>query len=236
MESWNGFRFIPFFEAIIRNDISLQESDKVLTALKKYFENRPKDYLTLVYCLNSQESGLRIFGESVIQERALPYGVDGLKFLQAWRVSTDTGDLTRILFNNFLIMSEMEEKRPGAAKFLNEKFGIFDFARYPKDMLLSQFDNYENDALPYGVIFYPRNDFNGKFYSDHEVFNGLFRELEGKYLIRIAEGEGKLDIVKMLHRFDGKYGKKHKISFAVIGGHGTAESIQFCGKDKNHKL
>jgi len=52
----------------------------------------------------------------------------------------------------------------------------------------------------------------------------------------VLEGDGKIDIVRFLRKLDRKYGKNNKISFAIIGGHGTWDSIQFGGTDPKHSL
>lgn len=55
----------------------------------------------------------------------------------------------------------------------------------------------------------------------------LYQDLQGGYHIRIIEAKSKIDIARKLIELDRRYGAQHKISFAIIGGHGTENSIQF---------
>lgn len=134
------------------------------------------------------------------------------------------------------MIEALEKENPGIILTLNREFGIFDFGRYPAELLRRQYESRNDASVPYGVIFYPQADHNSAFYRQKEIFDKLFRRLAGRYELRVCEGSGKLDMIRLFHRLDRKYGAKHKISFVVVGGHGTKETIQFGGQSEAHTL
>ena len=101
-------------------------------------------------------------------------------------------------------------------------------------MLVKQYENINNKEAPYGVILYPKDDWNGAFHSDGLVFSelmdGLNRKPELKdYLVRVFECSSKSDVARALIGLNKTYGDHHKISFAIIGGHGMKDTINFGG-------
>lgn len=138
---------------------------------------------------------------------------------------------------NIARISALEAKEPGIAKFLYQTFGIRNFERYPEEALLALSKEYENLEKPYGVLINPTNDYNGAFSGQSWKCQHLFDQLQEQgYALRIMEAEGKLELAKRLVRLDRHYGPTNKISFAIIGGHGTEDSIQFGGEDRMNKL
>lgn len=158
-------------------------------------------------------------------------GVDGEAVLSSWQKNFSTFPYTReypkYVFNNFNLMKDLENRRPGICRVLAKDFGIFNFARYPSDVLISQYDN-RDKQIPYGVMIYSDADYNGAFSQQEDMLKSLFSHLNKLwYGLRIYEGSGRREIARALFSADKRYGKRHKISFAVFGGHGSPESIQF---------
>ncbi|HSX19299.1 MAG TPA: hypothetical protein VLE91_04170 [Candidatus Saccharimonadales bacterium] len=172
------------------------------------------------------------------------YGLDYDAFLKKWeRTAYHTGsdpnqpepDPYLYLGQNLKNIVLLEERQPGICTFLNQEFGIVNFGRFPHQMLLEQYQQANNSDTPYGVVLYPAEDYNGAFYHDKDAFLSLNKQLRGKYLVRFGEAESKYDIGRKLIDLRKRYGKQ-KISFAVIGGHGTETSIEFGGDDPKHIL
>lgn len=162
------------------------------------------------------------------EEHALEkYGLDPKKLMSAWKAG-----YPRLFFAiqaNMKVIDELEEQRTGIASVLHREFGINFFVRYPNELLSRQYEERDRTDLPYGIILYPRNDHNGAFFnwiSDRE-FQQLNKDLAGKFAIRVLEARSKYDIAKALVRLHRRYGAAHRISFAIIGGHGTKDSIRF---------
>ncbi len=125
------------------------------------------------------------------------------------------------------VMKSIERKCKGSSKILFEKYGIREFNRYPEELLLNQLAN-ENKNIPYGVVFYPRDDHNGAFDHNKDQFSSLYNQLSPHdFGIRIFEVDGRVSIVKALVSLNKQYGEKNKISFVIIGGHGTENTISF---------
>jgi hypothetical protein len=140
----------------------------------------------------------------------------------------------RAIERNIQSFMDLEEERQGVTKRLFKEYGISEFGRYPKELLIKQIENSENKDQPYGVVFYPKDDWNGVLLGHERVFRNLLNDMEvdinsRDYLLRVYECGSKKDIAKALIELDKTYGETHKISFAIFGGHGTKDSIRFGG-------
>lgn len=162
-----------------------------------------------------------------LETRGLDLGV-----VEDWKMSDKASGIIETAIKNIEQLSAIEYKRPGIGRTLHEIFGISNFARYPKKMLLRQYDKLRKRSKPYGVIIYPKYDHNGAFYRDREVMARLSRKLKGKYHIRVWEVRNLMKLVATLTKSRRRWGK---ISFAVIGGHGETNSIRF-GSNKEEVL
>ncbi len=121
---------------------------------------------------------------------------------------------------------EVAAKEPEAIEVLTKQFGIKDFGRYDAEMLLRQYQERDNDEEPYGIVVYPESDHNGAFFHDKDKLKKVADDLGDTHLLRIVEANNKIGVVKQLLKLRKKY-PSHKFSFAIIGGHGTKDSIQF---------
>lgn len=160
-----------------------------------------------------------------------PLGLNVDSMIEAWKSSyLDAGLMIRDIFEeNIVNIYDLEKKRPGSARVLNQMFGIRDFMRYPIQMLISQFDKRYDSSTPYGVIMLPRVDYNGAFTDDQKIYLDLFRQMTKLgYAIRVYEGGNKLDLIHAVNSARHTYGK---ISFALIGGHGSEDTIAFGEED-----
>lgn len=127
---------------------------------------------------------------------------------------------------NLEAMQALESKRKGSVSELVHKYGIQEFQRYPEEMLLAQLEE-EDTQQPYGVVVYPRDDWNGAFDADKKLWKDFFGETRSRCGLKIFECASRIDIARHLLDLDKKYGAEHKISFAVIAGHGQENKIQF---------
>lgn len=173
-------------------------------------------------------------GEEIVDSYFSRYNLDP-NTLNDWYRSRNSA-YGEVVSSNLEVVAELETERPGIASFLKKEFNITDFARYPKELLVKQFDEFERTDLPYGVVLYPKKDYNGAFYQTKEALEGLAKGVEGNFAVRIFEADSKYDIARVLIKLERKYGPNHKISFALIAGHGTEGSIKFGGKEERNKL
>jgi hypothetical protein len=173
---------------------------------------------------------------STLEKLGLPYD----EFVQAWMKSTKSEKIGSAVYDNLKVITELEEAKKGTTLFLYREFGILDFGRYPSALLLKQVEEVEDTSKPWGVIMYPRNDWNGAFYADKDAFEELLTSVKGEFSLRVVECEGKRDVARNLIKLDRKYnpsdGSGHKVSLAIIGGHGTENTIRFGGDDDRHVL
>lgn len=143
-------------------------------------------------------------------------------------------------------LQELEKIHPGCASVLQKDFNIDNFNRYPTKLLVDQYENIDSQK-PYGIIINPKADYNAAFAvenasirlsnGDSKVLTRLHEDLSKEgILLRICEINGRFDLARTLIKLNKRYGKDQKIKFVIIGGHGTAESISFGGKEEYQKL
>lgn len=190
--------------------------------------------------LNSENLEGRISAMGVLNREFARWGVKSSDFLRAWSEATGfkgeiRGLRLRGIPENLPTAIQIESQRPGIIKVLSQEFGVKNFGRYPQELLVKQYDERDDKSKPYGVVLYPRSDWNGAFLANQQVFGELSNQLDGKSNIRVVEAESKYDIARALINFRKRY-PAHKISFAIVGGHGTKDSILFGGTDQKHLL
>ena len=117
------------------------------------------------------------------------------------------------------IMKELEEQIPGSVQLLQEKYGIKEFHRYPIEVLIAQVQQ-ENEQLPYGLMVLPENDPNGAFSNLKPAILNLYKQLLGRYALKVAESGSKFDLARKFISLNTKYGNENKIGFLFLGGHG----------------
>lgn len=135
--------------------------------------------------------------------------------------------------NNILAAQALESAVPGSVRKLAGEYGIQSFSRYPKELLLRQLEAEDDLETPYGIVLNPREDWNGGFYGDQKVFS-VFSDSarDEKMNVRVFECESKIDAAKKLIRLNRKYGAGQRIQFAVVGGHGNRELLEFGKEDR----
>lgn len=148
-------------------------------------------------------------------------------FVDSWDKSSDQANVAYAIRDNLYRIENLECMRPGIIRELSDRFGIHDFARYPAAALVWQYDHAKEAGFNYGLVVYPRDDWNGAFYNESTLDN-LFGQMQsgdeewGGLLI--VEADTKLSAVRQMNIIRRVYGSA---SFGIIGGHGTADSIQF---------
>lgn len=156
------------------------------------------------------------------------YQLPNSEMSRTWILSTNIENLGLRVCNNIDRIIEVEAEQPGACSLLYKEFGIADFARYPKELLIKQAREINDTTKPYGLIIFPKFDPNGAFYS-HESFEPILKETNGEFNLRAIECESKLEIAKLLIKMNKKYNIPggQKISLLVLGGHGKKDKIIF---------
>lgn len=126
--------------------------------------------------------------------------------------------------DNLTEMSLIENVHPGGVKELNEKYNIYEFRRYSYDMLVYQLEH-EEDQTPYGLVIFPRSDYNGAFDHIGNSLYNVFLDTKEKHLMRIYEASSKYDVARIFLECDKKYGEQNKVSYLILGGHGQRELL-----------
>lgn len=143
------------------------------------------------------------------------------KIFAAW---VAVGHLEYKLGANFEVIRALESEKPGSASFLHDSYGITFFGRYPISLLLKQYDAETDAETPYGIAILPYSDWNGAFYGTRSLFEQMQEQLGEHVLLRCAEAKTSTGLLRHVIGFYRKFGK---ITFALLGGHGQTDAIQF---------
>lgn len=170
--------------------------------------------------------------QKILQGKSFSFSEDeSADIVRAWIASTEFDAIGDRVERNLNTMYELEKLESGSVKYLNNKFGINCFGRYPTEMLVEQYRSRDDKESPYGLIFYPHGDHNGAFYSDGKVLSDFFKQLQQikrgdgtKYNVRIFECKNLFSLGRGVVSSFREYGKIH---FAVIGGHGSKNGLWF---------
>ncbi len=146
--------------------------------------------------------------------------------MNVWRLNiTDKEKNGRGIAMNLQKIMELEKEKEGLCAQLLHSSGIQFFARYTNELLLEQGLNQE-EAKPYGICIYPHADYNGAFYQNKGELQRLSEQLKGMgFCLRIAECGNFVGLGRRLLSYEQKYGTSHKISFMLLAGHGTKDTI-----------
>lgn len=150
------------------------------------------------------------------------YGLDAKDLYKTWGRNTQRKNRENNIRVNIQTIVNLEKMRPGCSRTLFEEFGIENFARYPEEVLIRQYDNRNNKELSYGVMIMNKSDHNGAFNYDTETIRDMDYQLGNlDYGIRIIECNSKIELISSLGNLDNRYGDRKKIDFAVVGAHGS---------------
>lgn len=195
--------------------------------LKKLLNLYNENYILVSACLYSEN--FRNIGIEQVSKKIEKYGFseqESKTVIEKWIYGGGSEKtLPEAILKNVTVIDHIEKERPGILKFLISKFDLYDFGRYPPDLLINQFDEYENQELPYGLVIFAEEDNNGVYFEYQDQLQKLAEDLKGKYVLRFAETGSRDDLTRLLVRLRLKYGKNHKISFGILGAHGNRFSV-----------
>ncbi len=254
MSQKDCLRYIDYLKPVLRWGEADQRS-KALAVLLQTAYTKMDDYqfpILIAELYGNSDYRYEVEAEEAVSKFLERHKLPFTEIYSAWKEGSSrvrrayprpdprTTDFKKVILVNLKKIQEVETENPGTCRFLYDEFNIADFGRYPTKLLLKQREEFDSLKNPYGVIIFPRADWNSAFYAKNDALEGLHGQLKGEFTLRFAECEGKVDVVRMLQKFDKLYnpsdGSGHKISLLILGGHGTENSIQFGGGGKKHEL
>jgi len=226
---------LELIERLLNNEFISESSLELLAGLFYSKPKQGKDYYDDVRALPvSVIAKLKWLHKNILEKAGISSDV-ATSLTIKWTQENEA----RVMFiaKNTKSVIRLEKVCPGIVENLYKKYGITEFGRYPDEMLVKQYENMDNEEDPYGIVIFPKDDWNGAFHMNVAVFRDLMGDMEKnpdleKYLIRIFECGTKMDVAKAFLKLDQQFGEKHKISFAIVGGHGSRTSINL-GNIKN---
>lgn len=165
-------------------------------------------------------------GASLVEKLCQKFQWDFSLFSQ-WEQNIPPAQFAAQVSNTLRKMYHLEKNNPGSVNVLHDQFNIEYFGRYIG--LDRQYREKDLVERPYGIVIAPKSDHNG-------AFSDLFLQINYKTIdalatcgvsTRTVECGTKQDLVEHIEKLDHKYGQHQKISFAMICGHGTEETITF---------
>lgn len=140
-----------------------------------------------------------------------------------------------VYFDNFAVICQLENRRPGIVRLLIESYGILTFGRYPLDMLVDQFDSHGLKDKENGLLMVARHDYNG--FASHvkdETAHAYIQAKELEMSLKVIEGE---DVAEVRKYRRGSVESNGQASFGIIIAHGDTRFIKFgSGEDSESEL
>ncbi len=123
---------------------------------------------TLTYnLLASRRSKTFLKIREAISEHLTTKNLNGYDLMRAWKLSCKDEAIESIITSNLAAINDLERHTPQISKKLNELNGIVNYALYPSQMLLSQFDNVGNKRI--FRLASTQQDYNGSGYTPLSV-------------------------------------------------------------------
>lgn len=142
--------------------------------------------------------------------------------------------LQEVFERNFESILNLERQVPNITGWLQSKFGIANFYRYPPEVLIRQYHDRDNVTIPYGVLFQARSDSKGAFYEHKKIYEKFFFQLqELGCTLRVAECGSVFELIHALNRIRRRYGK---LSFGIVSGHGEPNNIRLGNQSRRGLL
>ncbi|GIW59224.1 MAG: hypothetical protein KatS3mg087_0290 [Patescibacteria group bacterium] len=229
---------VMFLIAHGSQDQALEAYLKLIDLMNREEINRDDKTDFVTKMLKSPDKRIHMVGRIVERELLGEIGLNAHKTVREWQngwpdkeeAARQGKDIYDVDAMNLKMIFELEEAEPGICAVLQEEFNISNFARYPKDMLLRQYRERDRTDKKYGIVIYPKSDWNSAFYDAQDGLLTLDANVRD-HAIRIVECETKTDVARFLIKCRNRYGRDNKIAFGVIAGHGSPESITFGGTD-----
>lgn len=197
-------------------------------ALERQSEDEARQVREFILESHSKDSAWQVI-DKVIRSKFGDLNPDWCK--QFWFISEMRQQRAEAYVYNLQTMLNIEKSRPGICQALAVNFGIADFARYPEEILVKQFDDLDQADKPYGVVMFARADSNGVFYLKNDILTKLNQDISPTHNLKVVEIGNKKELVHMLNQLRKKYGKA---AFAIIGGHGNPSGIQLGSGEWDH--
>jgi hypothetical protein len=229
---------LMFLVAHGSRDQALEAYLKLIDLMNTHEIHRDDKIDFVIKMLKSPDKRIHMAGRIVERELLGEIGLNAHKTVREWQSGWPDEeeavrrgkDIYQVDAMNLKMIFELEEAEPGICAVLQEEFNISSFARYPKDMLLRQYRERDRTDKKYGIVIYPKLDWNSAFYEAQYGLLTLDANVQD-YAIRIFECGTKVDVARSLIKSRRRYGRDNKIAFGVIAGHGSSESITFGGTD-----
>ena len=132
----------------------------------------------------------------------------------------------------FEAMAELEEKLPGCVKELHEKFGLMNFQRYPKEILLNQLQETDPQKET-GLLIFAESDWNGAFDNQAGIWSKAYEHLKDTLNFRIIECGSGTSLARQLIKTKQDFEKG--VSLGVLSSHSDQEGF-LLGEDHDDKI
>lgn len=163
--------------------------------------------------------------ETVIKPIFDRFGLDYDELRSRWAEADGGFELTYIQ-DNIAAIIHLEQQRPGISQVLSgPEFGILNFARWPEEMLLAQYDQRDETGREYGLVTAATADRRGMMVFRHGMLTEFYRRINGLGgTVRIYE----VDDVEELSTAQAKSTRRYgPAAFSIVVGFDDADGISF---------
>lgn len=129
----------------------------------------------------------------------------------------------------FKTMTELNEDVPGSVKKLHEEYGITNFQRYPKEILLQQL-NEADKSKEMALILFAGEDWNGAFDKQSDIWEKIYDQQKEVRNFRIVECDNNVALARELIKLKQEF--KNKVSLAILSAHSEPEGF-YLGTEKD---
>ncbi len=217
----------------LTNFILIKGPDSLKEWMKEQIKSEiEKENFSIIPIFNNFDVGSsleleKVFEENIFQYTQKRFSISKEDFFSAGHSNTEI-----YWSENLKTMCNIERKITGGVKRLLKDYGIHEFNRHPQKILINQLKE-ESVDRPYGVVIYPHSDHNNNFDKKDTVFKNFYEKDKKNRLLKVFEVGSNHDLLKYLIKLKRKY--KHKISYLILGGHGSTEGVEFADMFMSYK-
>jgi hypothetical protein len=195
----------------------------------------------------SQPYSLSWLSEELARRTLAGFNIDYAELKDAWMVGGESRVGMRYSFDEYMrdnlrVVRYLEKAERGSVKILMQKdgycFGLRNFCRYPREMLLEQYRQRDNKKIPYGAVIYSLDDHNTALEGTHlkEPLRNLNQQLQAmrpNVHLRFYECDSGTAVMRAL--LQARYRYERQLSFVLGIAHGNQNGMSFKDAQKNRR-
>lgn len=172
------------------------------------------------------------YGQGVLRSMLGHAELDPEATVRAWEMGRY---LEKAVVDNLPPLINLDHNYQGSARLLTQDYHLFNYGRYPQEILVDMATTHEDSSQPVFYVVYPRADDEiwGQFYNDKQILATLYTQLKGKVRIKIIEVETIRELEQMLDNLRERFGEGKA---GILAGHGSKDAITIGKEGEGHQI